>query len=141
MITKIQSFTDVITNSSSTVFVMTEPNANYYDTLEEAGECISIEPITFGWLLNNADEAEMICDLLNKDISEIAEWHESKYSHGGWWGIPNQETWESFLECNREEIEKVFEDLYWVDIEDHFEDACNVTKEACNDAKWFEYRH
>ena len=30
MIVKIQSYTDVITNSSSTVFVMNESDANYY---------------------------------------------------------------------------------------------------------------
>ena len=141
MITKIQSFTDVITNSSSTVFVMHSFNAQYYDQLEDTDGCIDIAPITFQWLLNNADEAEMVCKFLNKDISEISEWHNSKYGYGGWWETPNQETWEAFLELHREEIETVFEDLYWVDIEDHFENAWNVTEEAHDDAEWYDYRH
>ena len=139
MITKIQSFTDVITNSSSTVFVMHESNAKYYEQLEDTNGCISIEPITFNWLLNNAYEAEMVCDLLNVDISEIADWHDSKYD--GWWNIPDQETWEAFLELHKDEIDTVFEDLYWVDIEDHFTNAYEVTEEACDDARWYESRH
>ena len=139
MITKIQSFTDVITNSSSTVFVMHESNAKYYEQLEDTNGCISIERITMDWLLNNAYEAEMVCDLLNVDISEIADWHDSKY--GGWWNTPDQETWEAFLELHKDEIDTVFEDLYWVDIEDHFADAYEVTRDACSDAKWCESRH
>ncbi len=139
MITKIQSFTDVITNSSSTVFVMHESNAKYYDQLEDTNGCISIEPITMDWLRSNSYEAEMVCDLLNKDISEITDWHDSKY--GDWWNTPDQETWETFLELNREEIETVFEDLYWVDIEDHFTDAYEVTEQARDDAEWSDYRH
>lgn len=139
MITKIQSFTDVITNSSSTVFVMHESNAKYYEQLEDTNGCISIERITMDWLLNNAYEAEMVCNLLNVDISETADWHDSKY--GGWWNTPDQETWEAFLELHKDEIDTVFEDLYWVDIEDNFADAYEVTREACSDAKWFENRH
>lgn len=139
MITKIQSFTDVITNSSSTVFVMHSMNAQYYNQLENTDGCIDIAPITFQWLLDNADEAEMVCKFLNIDISEITDWHDSKY--GGWWNIPDQETWESFLELHREEIETVFEDLYWVDIEDHFTNAYEITEEAHDDAEWYDYRH
>lgn len=139
MITKIQSFTDVITNSSSTVFVMHESNAKYYENLEDTDGGISIERITMDWLLNNAYEVEMVCNLLNVDISEIADWHDSKY--GGWWNAPDQETWEAFLELHKDEIDTVFEDLYWVDIEDHFADAYEVTRDACSDAKWCESRH
>ena len=139
MITKIQSFTDVITNSSSTVFVMHESNAKYYDQLEGTKGCISIEPITFNWLLDNVYEAEMVCDLLNVDISEITDWHDSKY--GGWWNTPDKETWELFLKLHKEKIDAVFKDLYWVNIEDHFADAYEVTRDACSDAKWYESRH
>lgn len=139
MITKIQSFTDVITNSSSTVFVMHSMNAQYYDQLENTDGCIDIAPITFQWLLNNADEVEMVCEFLNIDISEVTDWHDSKY--GGWWNTPDQETWEAFLELHREEIETVFEDLYWVDIEDHFTGAYEITEEAHDDAEWCDYRH
>lgn len=139
MITKIQSFTDVITNSSSTVFVMDSHSANYYDQLEGTDGGITIEPITFNWLLNNACEAEMVCALLNVNMSEITDWHDSKY--GGWWNTPDKETWEAFLELHKEEIDTVFKDLYWVDIEDHFTNAYEITEEACYDARWYESRH
>lgn len=139
MITKIQSFTDIITNSSSTVFVMSEFNADYYDKLEHTEGCIDVAKINMDWLKNNVYEAEMVCSLLNKDISEITDWHDSKY--GGWWNTPDQEAWEAFLELHKEEIEHVFEDLYWVEIEDHFEGAYEVTECAHDDAEWSDYRH
>jgi hypothetical protein len=43
--------------------------------------------------------------------------------------------------AHKEQIEEVFQDLYWVDIEDHFEDAYEVTEEARCGAKWYESRH
>ena len=140
MITKIQSFTDVITNSSSTVFVMHESDAKYYDRLENTYGCIDIQPITMEWLQENRDEFEMVLDLLNIPCSEITTYHKFK-DWGGYWEDPDEAVWESFLELHKEQIEEVFQDLYWVDIEDHFEDACDVTYGAISDAKWYESRH
>ena len=140
MITKIQSFTDVITNSSSTVFVMHEDDAHYYERLENAEGCIEVQPITMEWLQNNRYEFEMVLDLLNIPCSEITTYH--KYERcGGYWRNPEQSVWESFLESHKEQIEEVFQDLYWVDIEDHFEDAYEVTEEARCFSKWYESRH
>lgn len=138
-ITKIQSFTDIITNSSSTVFVMSEFFANYYDKLEHTEGCIDVVKIDMDWLKNNVYEFEMVCSLLDIDPSEITVWEKTKYWQG--WETPNQETWETFLELHKDKIEEVFEDLYWVDIEDHFENAWDVTEEASDDAIWSDYRH
>lgn len=139
MITKIQSFTDVITNSSSTVFVMSESVANYYDKLENTYDCITVEKIDMDWLKDNGYEVEMVCTLLDIDPSEVTVWSKYKYWQG--WDTPNQETWETFLELYKDKIEEVFKDLYWVDIEDHFENAWEVTEEAQDDAIWSDYRH
>lgn len=139
MITKIQSFTDVITNSSSTVFVMSESVANYYDKLENTYDCITVEKIDMDWLKNNGYEVEMLCTLLDIDPSEVTVWKKTKYWQG--WDDPDQETWEIFLELHKDEIEEVFKDLYWVDIEDHFENAWEVTEKAHNNAIWCDYRH
>ena len=139
MITKIQSFTDVITNSSSTVFVMSEFYADYYNNIQNTEGCICIEKITMDWLRNNVYEFEMVCTLLNICPSEITV--PRKNTCWKYWETPNQETWESFLELHRKQIEEVFEDLYWVDIEDHFEGAYEITAEACDDAVWSDYRH
>ena len=137
MITKIQSFTDVITNSSSTVFVMREYHAFYYDNLENTDSCVDIQHINMEWLRLHSYEVEMVCHFLDIDPSEITV---SDEDYGGW-EIPDQEAWEAFLEHHKEKIEKVFSDLYWVDIEDHFEGAWDVTEEASSDAEWVDYRH
>ena len=42
LITTIQSFTDVITNSSSSVFIMHEDDAHYYNRLDNTNGCITI---------------------------------------------------------------------------------------------------
>ena len=140
MITKIQSFTDVITNSSSTVFVMHESDAKYYEQLENTEGCIDIQPITMEWLQDNRDEFEMVLDLLNIPYSEITTYH--KYERcGGYWNDPKQSVWESFLESHRQQLEEIFQDLYWVDIEDNFEDAYEITEAACDNAEWYESRH
>ena len=141
MITKIQSFTDVITNSSSTVFVMHEDDARYYEKLEGAEDCIYVSPITMDWLMHNSDEFEMVLDLLNIPCSEITTYHKFNAYCGGYWETPDDSVWESFLESHKEQIEEVFKDLYWVDIEDHFEDAYEVTEDARSSAKWYESRH
>ena len=141
MITKIQSFTDVITNSSSTVFVMHEDDARYYERLENTEGCIEVQPITMDWLIRNSDEFEMVLDILNIPCSEISTYHKFSSYYGGYWETPDDSVWESFLESHKEQIEEIFQDLYWVDIEDHFEDAYEVTDEARSSAKWYESRH
>ena len=138
MITKIQSFTDLITNSSSTVFIMREQDANYYDNLENTGNCIWITRIDMDWLHDNIDEFEMVCNLLDIDPSEITTQSDSKWQY---WEDPDKEVWDTFLDTHKEQIEDVFQDLYWVDIEDHFEDAYDVTNNAIDDAVWYESRH
>lgn len=141
MITKIQSFTDVITNSSSSVFIMQEYDAKYYYHLENTGDCVSIERITMDWLMSNPDEVEMVCAMLKMEPSEVTTYTKSSWGNYGWWETPDKNAWETFLVLHREEIEETFKDLYWVDIEDHFEDAWSVTEDARDDALWSEYRH
>ena len=140
MITKIQSFTDVITNSSSTVFVMHEDDANYYNRLENTYDCVYIEPITKDWLINNPHEVEMVCDVLEVDPKEITTYNEGYYGWG-YWETPNQDDWITFLDIYKDKISEAFKDLYWVDIEDHFEDAYEVTENALGDCVWHDNRH
>lgn len=137
MITKIQSFSDVITNSSSSVFVMSEFNANYYGDLPNTEGCIDVEPITMDWLHDHSYEFKMICDMLKVDPETITSKH-PKYHY---WEDPNLETWDAFLELHKEQIKEIFRDLYWVEIEDHFEGAFEVTEDAYDDAIWTDYRH
>ena len=139
MIVKIQSYTDVITNSSSTVFVMNESDANYYLDLE-TDNSVSIQYISYDWILDEGRySAEMICDLLNEDISNISTFVDHKWY--SYWKTPDENVWEAFCESHKEQIEEIFKDLYWVDIEDHFEDADTVIESAIDNSLWYEHRH
>ena len=104
MITKIQSFTDVITNSSSTVFVMNEINAEYYDKLPNTNGCIDIYPITKEWLYHHPDEIEMVCEILDIDISTITT--QEFNSWWTWWKPLEQSDWEKFLDSHENLIEE-----------------------------------
>ena len=137
MITKIQSFSDVITNSSSSVFVMNETDANYYGDLAHTEGCIDVERITMDWLYDHRYEFEMVCDMLKVDPETIT----TKIPKYNCWDDPDPETWYAFLELHKEQIKEVFRDLYWVEIEDCFEGAYEVTENAYDDAIWSDYRH
>ena len=137
MITKIQSFSDVITNSSSSVFVMNETDANYYGDLAHTEGCIDVERITMDWLSDHRYEFEMVCDMLKVDPGTITYKH-PKYKC---WEEPDPEAWDTFLESHKEQIKEVFRDLYWVEIEDCFEGAYEVTENAYDDAIWSDSRH
>lgn len=141
-ITKIQSFSDIITNSSSEVFLMNKTNAKYYYNLENTNGCISIEEITWDWLENHSWEWEMICEYLDIDKNIIGEYHESQIWKGyGYWSGPEEENWLTFLNIYKDKIEEKIIGLYFVDIEDHFENAYEVTEEARDDSYWSDSRH
>ena len=133
MITKIQSFSDVITNSSSSVFVMNATEANHYGDLPYTEGCIDVERITMDWLYDHRYEFEMVCDMLKVDPETIT----TKIPKYNCWDDPDPETWYAFLESHKEQIKEVFRDLYWVEIEGAYE----VTEDAYDDAIWSDGRH
>ena len=133
MITKIQSFSDVITNSSSSVFVMNATDANHYGDLPHTGGCIDVERITMDWLYDHRYEFEMVCDMLKVNPETIT----TKVPKYDCWDDPDPETWYAFLESHKEQIKEVFRDLYWVEIEGAYE----VTEDAYDDAIWSDGRH
>lgn len=147
LITKVKSVSDVITNSSSEVFVMTRENADYYTELEGTCGCISAFEIDWGWLEKEGrHEVEMICDVIDVDIKELESEtfyyvRDEKWYFAGWHGSPTDEDWKTFLEKHKDVIEKKLIGMYWVDIEDHFEDAFVVTENARCDSIWRESRH
>ncbi len=146
----IKNITDVITNSSSEVFVMNEDNAKEYLATENAYDCISIEKITWEWIEEDGRyEYEMISYLCDLDISIMAsdeffkntDENRKKYYLNEWYGYPKKEDWLTFIEMHRNIIEEKLVGEYWVDIEDHFEDAYNVIESARDDSMWSDNRH
>lgn len=139
-ITKIQSFTDVITNSSSSVFIMREDDALRYDNLENTSDCISIVPIDFNWVKEwGLGEVEAVMAILEMSPEVVTTWVKGKYC--SYWEDPDPEAWHTFVDMHEDLIKEKFKDLYWVDIEDHFVDAWDVTQDAIDDSLWYDSRH
>lgn len=124
-LTKIQSISDIITNSSSETFLMNERDANHYDSLDADG-CISVYMVTEKWIRNNYWEADLICGYL--DIEEPYD-------------CLSYEDWQAFVDLyilpRMDELER----LYVVDIEDHFSGCEDVLGDARGDCLWQESRH
>lgn len=124
-LTKIQSISDIITNSSSETFLMSKSPAEYYDSLDADG-CISVYKVNEKWIRNNYWEADLICGYL--DIEE-------SYDHLSY------EDWQAFVDLYILPCMDKLEGLYVVDIEDHFCGCEDVLEDARGDCLWQESRH
>lgn len=132
-IVKIQSVSDIITNSSSEVFIMENSLArsleNDYNT-----ECISVSEISYDTLLQNTWNYEIYTELLLK--LRIVSWAECRYDTNWRTYAENREKFHNIVVSHKEEIIKALtENQYaFVDIEDHFtqwEDASDDAHSYC----------
>lgn len=144
LITNIQSFTDVITNSSSSVFIMHESDANYYESTVP-DDCVTINEITLGWIKEHYWDWELILQACNIDFVEVS--CKETYTYGfneeysnTYWKTPNKKDWKHWVDINQSRLEPVLS-KYFVEIEDHFENAYDVTENAYDDAIISESRH
>lgn len=126
LLTKIQSISDIITNSSSETFLMHQEDAEYYDSIPSNG-CISIDAVGEGWIRNNYWEKDLICNFLN--IEEPDE------------DCSSSEDWNAFVDLHIMPRIDEFDDIYFVEIEDHFADCYEVLEDARGDAICWESRH
>lgn len=145
MITKIQSYTDVITNSSSTVFIMQEENAKFYEKDTPYG-CCGIRLIDEQWVRDHPYEWTAIFDCLNIPYSEISikleiENPPSWYEERDFYEDPQPEDWSTWVDNNLERLKNDLFGLYWVEIEDHFEDAWEYINQAKTKSLSHEGRH
>ena len=138
LITKLQSYTDVITNSSSTVFIMHESDAKFYKKDTPRG-CCTIERIDYQWLLDNHWEWELVFDFLDIDKNTISKETEGYY--GLYWDDPDEDLWRLWVDDNLSLLQEKLFGLYHVDIEDHFEGAYEYIENASDDALKTEWRH
>lgn len=138
LITKLQSYTDVITNSSSTVFLMRKEDAKFYENDTPEG-CCRIEEIDYQWLLNNMWEWELVFDFLDIDKNTISKKLEGYYSF--YWDDIDEDLWRLWIDDNLSLLQEKLFGLYYVDIEDHFEGADDYIDSAGDDALYTEWRH
>lgn len=138
IIVNIQSFTDVITNSSSSVFIMTDPEY-YINNVPE--DCLNIEQIDLDWIRRNVYEWELIFRALGVDKNEISEEYKiNENSCWTYWRTPEEEVWQTWVDTNQDKLADLY-GKYYVDIEDHFENAWEITEEAYGDSIASESRH
>ena len=140
-ITKLQSYTDVITNSSSTVFLMHKDDAEFYEK-DTPKNCCRIEEINQQWLLDNRWNWELVFDFLDIDKNTIST--EIK-SDGFWpypyWDDPDEVMWGLWIDDNLSLLQEKLFGLYYVSIEDHFEDAYDYIESVRDDALYTEWGH
>jgi hypothetical protein len=141
LITKLQSYTDVITNSSSTVFLMHKEDAEFYEK-DTPNDCCSIEEIDQQWLLDNRWEWELVFDFLDIDKNIISKEIEyNGYYTYTYWEDPDEDLWRLWIDENLGLLQEKLFGLYYVDIEDHFEGAYDYIESAGDDALYTESRH
>lgn len=132
-IVKIQSVSDIITNSSSEVFIMENSLARSLEN-DYNSECISVSEIDYDTLLQNSWNYEIYTELLVK--LGIVSWAECNYDSNWRAYTENREKFLNIVTAHKEEISKALtENQYaYVDIEDHFtewEDASDDAHSYC----------
>jgi hypothetical protein len=139
-IVKIQSISDIITNSSSEVFIMEHSLArsleNDYNT-----DCISVDDITYEKMLEDNWNYEIYTEMLVK--LGIVTWAECNYNSSSRAYTENRKIFQDVLKANEEKIRKTLTDneYAWVDIEDHFTEWENASDDAHDYCITYESRH
>lgn len=150
---KILSVSDVITNSSSEVFIMDREDADYYSNLSDYDypgieDCITTYLIDWDFVLHE-DEIDAVLYLSGLDRTEVMNFVENPTSYDrykgklGYWTYPSQIEWDMFCSKHEKEIQEniIDRELYFVDIEDHFADCRDVLENAHDDCIWSDSRH
>ena len=129
----IKNISDVITNSSSEVFVMKKEDAGdvaLFDKDNETYDCISIHKMDEDWVRTQGSlEAQMICDLLKIDNP----FNEDFY--------PDEDDWSEFVDEHLDDMKEKLFGKYYIDIEDHFAEAEEILEFSREHSEWKDYRH
>ena len=132
---KIKSKTDVITNSSSEVFIIKK--ALLPDWTEEGEKSGCIDITDFDNLEAFKREFRIACDLVGLDYDDISGGDDFYWK----W---DDDFWDFIFECYKEKFDNLIkEDYVFVDIEDHYnyDDYCEDRESALYNSVWSESRH
>ena len=111
----IKNISDVITNSSSEVFVMNKEDAcevALFDKDNETYDCISIHKIDENWVRTQ-----------------------------GSWETPDEDDWSEFVDEHLDDMKENVFGKYYIDIEDHFAEAEEILEFSREHSEWKDYRH
>ena len=151
-IIKIKSITDVITNSSSEVFIMTQKSAEEKLPITQ-GEGF-ITPLNEEWFNNRTtdkryvskcpiNEWEIICEFLDLNKEDFAELKKDDE----WWPYEYYELkndgkdWIDYLDNHRDEILDKLKGYVIFQTEDHFTDAWEHIERWRDESKVWDSRH
>lgn len=126
LITKIQTVSDIITNSSSEVFVTSYDPTSIIS--EDSDGCLTVEPITREWLEDNWHyESEAICSI--PGLEEYVSMSDNE--------------WDELKDILLDKVVELADGYYFIDLEDHYnwdlyESDVDLLKENC---LYHEFRH
>ena len=141
---KLKSISDIITNSSSEVFIMTIPEAKYWREIfmtKRLGEDFGSIPIDYNWVKDNLGrEFGLICKIFGLDKELITDWVDNLW---------NEETQEIFLELSGNKIlgSTLLGSTGLVTVSDEFFDDPDILMDIIRemrktyDGPYYEYRH
>ena len=110
-------------------------------TNQAAPNYMLIEQIDLDWILRNVYEWELIFRAIGADKNEISEEYKiNENSCWTYWRTPDEEVWQTWVNNNQGKLSDLY-GKYYVEIEDHFEDAWEITEEAYGDSIASESRH
>ena len=131
----IKSISDVITNSSSEVFVLNKEDAKYFALRSfdnDTNDCIMVRKIDNEWLCNEGRyERDIIRKLTGLNDSILSE--DTL--------IPEENEWMDFVCLNDELLQDKVIGKYYIEIEDHY-DGCEVDiSKAKYESVYYDSRH
>lgn len=130
----VSSISDVITNSSSEVFVLNKEDAKYFALRsfdDDTNSCIKLTRIDFEWIMYEGKyETELIRSITGINNEMLLSYD-----------TPSEEEWDKFCCDNEETLEEKLVGKYYVEIEDHFFDADIEIKKAKEKSLYYENLH
>lgn len=139
----VKNISDVITNSSSKVFVMKPMDAEYYRSIGgNTNAHIWTTKITEDLLLNDAriECPELVYSILGIDEADVLKAFQDEYYYTPKENdIPSEKLWLCFLDSYKKEISEKLLGNYIVEIDDNFDGFLNLYKQATKDSIYTSY--
>lgn len=130
----IKSISDVITNSSSEVFVLNKEDARYFAIRsfdEDTADCITLTKMNWEWIFEQGRfETEIFQTLLGIDDELLTRDI-----------TPTEKEWNAFCWKYSNEIEEKVLNKYIIEIEDHYLNAIEEIDKARDKCLYYENLH
>lgn len=130
----IKSISDVITNSSSEVFVLNKEDAKYFAIRsfdEDTADCITLTKMNWEWIFEQGRfNTEVFHKVLGVDDKVLTDDC-----------TPSEEEWDDFMYRYEDDIDEKIQGKYIVEIEDHFYNSDIEIDKARDKCLYYENLH